>query len=281
MGQVSPEVGELDEGALAGALADDLDEGLSMLVDLSRATDARLREKALRLAAALILPAARAAGASPPGGSSRLGRVPDAGVDLDLDWTLERLAERPHLSADDLRWRGWQRPGRVVVLVVDASGSVTGSPLNAALVTAAALANRTGDRDQLGVIAFWSRAVVLRHVNDPSPPASVLTRLLALRGGDTTDLAGGIRAGLGQIAKAVPARRDLVLLTDGMANEGDDPVPAAAAAAGCGARLHVLALRPEPEARQACMELAAAGGGVMEELDRTAQAPSALARMLT
>ncbi len=281
MGQVSPEVGQLDEGALAGALGEDLDEGVSMLVDLSRATDVRLRDQARRLAAALIVPAVRAAGQAPPGGSSRLGRVADVGVDLDLDSTLDRLAESPRLRVEDLRWRGWQRPGRAVVLVVDASGSVTGTPLNTAIVTAAALAARTGSRDQLAVVAFWSRAVVLRHIGDPSAPASVLARLLALRGGDTTDLAGGLRAGLGQIVRAVPAKRDVIVLTDGMANEGDDPLPVAASAASIGARLHVMALRPEPEARQACLELAAAGGGVVEELDRAAQAPAALARILS
>lgn len=117
--EVSEEVGALDEEALAGALADDLDAGVSMLVDLTRATDVKLREKALRLATSLVVPAARAAGPAPAGGSARLGRVPDVGVDLDLDSTLDRLAEHPELRAEDLRWRGWQRPGRAVVLVVD------------------------------------------------------------------------------------------------------------------------------------------------------------------
>lgn len=278
--EVSPEVGALDEAALAGALADDLDDGVSMLVDLTRATDEKLREKALRLATSLVVPAARAAGPAPSGGSARLGRVPDEGVDLDLDSTLDRLAEHPQLRAEDLRWQGWQRPGRAVVLVVDASGSVSGTPLNTAIVTAAALAARSGPHDQLGVVAFWSRSVVLRHVAEPSPPSSALTRLLALRGGDTTDLAGGIRAALGQIGRSAPARRDLIVLTDGMANEGDDPLPVAASAAAVGARLHVLALRPEPEAMEACTALAAAGGGVLAVLERAAQAPAAVARML-
>ena len=65
-----------------------------------------------------------------------------------------------------------------------------------------------------------------------------------------------------------------------MANEGDDPLPVAASAVAIGARLHVLALRPEPEAMEACTALAAAGGGVLAVLERAAQAPGALARML-
>jgi hypothetical protein len=93
-------------------------------------------------------------------------------------------------------------------------------------------------------------------------------------------LAGGIRAALGQIGRSAPARRDLIVLTDGMANEGDDPLPVATSANAVGARLHVLALRPEPEALAACTALAAAGGGLLVVLERAAQAPTALARML-
>ncbi|HMC38449.1 MAG TPA: hypothetical protein VKI19_02230, partial [Acidimicrobiales bacterium] len=144
MNDVSPQVGALDEAALAGALQEDLDEGVSLLVDLTRATDPALRERARRIAAGLVIPAARRPGPARPGGSARLGPVREVGTDLDLDATLDRLGEHPELRAEDLRWRGWQRPGRAAVLLVDASGSVTGPPLTTAVVTAAALAARAG-----------------------------------------------------------------------------------------------------------------------------------------
>lgn len=280
MEEVSPEVGELDEAALAGALEDDLDEGVSLLVDLTRATDARLREKARRLAASLLVPASRIPGPSARGGSSRIGPVRDSGVDLDLDATIDRLAEHPELRADDLRWRGWRRPGRAVVLLVDASGSVTGAPLTTAVVTAAALAARSGPLDELAAVAFWSRAVVLRHIRDPAPPSRVVDRLLALRGGDTTDLAGGLTAALAQVALATAGRRDVVVLTDGMANEGGDPLAVAASAAGLGATLHAMALSPDDDAVAACQAIAGAGGGRFVALHRAADAPAAVAAVL-
>ncbi len=281
MEQVSPEVGCLDEEALAGALHDDLEEGTSLLIDLARATDPGLRDRARQLAVRMVVPAARATGEATPGGSVRLGPVPGEGVDLDLDATLDRLAESPHLKVGDLRWRGWRRPGRAVILLIDASGSVTGRPLTTAVVTAAALAARSGANDELAVVAFWSRSVVLRGLTDPAPPASVIDRMLALRGGDTTDLAGGLRAALAQAGMATALRRDVVVLTDGMANEGDDPLPVASAAAAARTRVHVLALSSaEPEAREACRALAAAGGGCLEFLDSAAQAPAAVARIL-
>jgi len=49
--------------------------------------------------------------------------------------------------------------------------------------------------------------------------------------------------------------------TDGMANEGSDPLAVAASAAGLSAALHVLALSPDDEAASACRALAGAGGG--------------------
>ncbi len=278
--EVSPEVGALDEAALAGALEEDLDEGVAMLVDLTRATDPRLRERARKVASSLVVPAARVAGPSVAGGSARLGPVRDAGVDLDLDATLEQLGDTPRLRADDLRWRGWRRPGRAVVLLIDASGSVTGPPLTTAVVTAAALAARSGANDELAVVAFWSRAVVLRHMREPSPPARAVDRVLALRGGDTTDLAGGLTAALEQMALATTGRRDVIVLTDGMANEGGDPLSVARSAAAVGASVHVLALSPDEDAVEACRALAGAGGGRLAVLQKAGEAPAAVAAVL-
>jgi Mg-chelatase subunit ChlD len=279
---VSPEVGALDETALAGALEEDIDAGVSLLVDLTLATDPRLRDRARRVAASLVVPAARIPGPSVAGGAARIGPVRAGGVDLDLDATLERaeIPDARRIRADDLRWLGWRRPGRAVVLVVDASGSVTGPPLATAIVTAAALAARSGPSDELAVVAFWSRAVVLRLIDDPAPPARVVDRLLALRGGDTTDLAGGLRAALSEVARSTAGRRDVVVLTDGMANDGDDPVPIAASAPSLGAALHVMALSPDEEAMDACRALAGAGGGRFVALRRAGDAPAAVAQVL-
>jgi Mg-chelatase subunit ChlD len=262
-------------------MGEDLQEGVSLLLDLSRATDPALRAEARRVAATLVVPAARrAAEDSPGGGAARFGPVGGDGLDLDLDATLEALAERPRVTADDLRWRGWRRPGRAVVLLVDASGSVAGRPLETAVVTAAALVGRAGAGDQLAVVAFWSRAVVLRHLLDPAPAAQAVERLLALRGGDTTDLRRGLTAALAQAALARTSRRDVVVLTDGMANEGSDPLAVAASAAETGSAVHVLGLSDAPDAVAACIALADAGGGRFRPLPTPAQAATAVDDLL-
>jgi Mg-chelatase subunit ChlD len=302
---VSAEVGELDRDALAGALEEDPDAAVELLADLARATDVTLRRAARALAAELLLPLARRGSDGPARGVRRLHTVPGGGVELDVDATVTRIAEgdgrpgRPVADGDqrggdghaggrrrfgvdarDLRWRAWRQPGRAMVLLVDASGSVVGRPLATAVMTAAALASRLGADDELAVIAFWSKAVVLRPIDAATPPISVLDALFDLRGGDTTDLAGGLRAALGEAGRARSATREVLVLTDGMANAGNDPVETATAAEASGAAVHVLGLSADPDALDRCQALAAAGAGRFAPLHRPADAPRAVASIL-
>jgi Mg-chelatase subunit ChlD len=279
--QISSEVGALDRDALAGALDDDPDRAVELLAGMARATDRDLRDQARALAAELLLPVARHGGETRRRGAVRIVTTAGEGLDLDLDATLDRAGGQVgRIGADDLRWRSWQRPGRAYVLLVDASGSVTGRPLATALVTAAALARRLGPEDQLGVVAFWSRAVVLRHVTSTEPATGVLDALFDLRGGDTTDLAGGLELALAQAEQAAPARREVIVLTDGLANAGADPCAVAATAAALGTHVHVLALSEDAEAVAACVAVARAGGGRSALLPRASLAPAALGDVL-
>jgi Mg-chelatase subunit ChlD len=270
----------LDEHALSRRLDDDPDRAVALLVDLARATDRELRDQARSLAPRLLLPLVRQGGVVAASGAVRLITSKRAGLELDVDATIEAIAGRVWPSADDLRWRRWARPGRAYILLIDASGSVAGLPLATAVVTAAALAGRCSPDDEFAVIAFWSRAVVLRPVTSVEPRLHVLDALFDLRGGDTTDLAGGLRAALAQAGLAGSGRRDILVLTDGMATAGDDPIPVAATAAANGATVHVLALADDPEATAACHRVADAGGGRVAALLRPGDAPAAVAEVL-
>lgn len=277
----SPEVGQLDAEAVEQAARTDLDETLELLVDLAKATDSSIRLAARQLALRLSIRPPRAVDGD-RSGTSRLSTVDDpfGGVDLDLDATLARLDQHPRLRAEDVRVRAWRSPATAYVLLVDASGSVAGRRIATALVTAAAVAARIRPDDELSVIAFWSRAVVLRPIRSIAATTDIVGALLTLRGGGTTDLSLALRTGLRQAGAARARRRELLLLTDGIATAGADPIAVAAAAGSAGTRLHVLALSDEEPSHLACTRLAGVGGGRYAELLRPSQAAVAVAQVL-
>ncbi|MEU6643605.1 VWA domain-containing protein [Saccharomonospora sp. NPDC046836] len=83
--------------------------------------------------------------------------------ELDLDRTIEVLAERPRPEDTDIVVRERMGTRRAVALVVDVSGSMRDEKVRIAAATMAALSadlSQTGD--QFALIAFWSDAAVLK-----------------------------------------------------------------------------------------------------------------------
>lgn len=278
--QVSPEAGQLDEEALADLTGRDPDAAARLVAALGRAFDPRLRAAARTLAARLPVTVPRTGVPDRAGSRRVVTRRDPTGADIDLDATLAARGAEPHWRAEHLHTRSWRATGRACVLVVDASGSVAGDELAAAVLTASALAQRMRPGDELAVVAFWSTVVVLQPLTAAARPEVVVDRLFDLRGGGTTDLDLALRTAGQQLARTRTAARDVLLLSDGMPTDSPDPVPAAAALARAGARLHVLALSAEPGSAEACAVLAAAGGGRSAELHRPSQAPAAVRALL-
>ena len=278
--EISPQVGELDEEALADLAARDQDAAARLLTALGRAFDPKLRAAARTLAARLPVVPPRTGVADRPGTRRVVTRRDTTGSDIDLDATLAARGAEPQWRAEHLHTRGWRATGRACVLLVDASGSVAGDELSVAVLTASALAQRMRPGDELAVVAFWSKAVVLRPLSADPRVDVVVDRLCDLRGGGTTDLELALRTAAAQIARSRAADRQVLLLSDGIPTESPDPVNAASALARIPARLSVLALSPEEEAMASCAALATAGGGRVAALHRPAQAPSAVRDLL-
>lgn len=247
---------------------------------MGRAFDPGLRAAARSLASRLPVGTPRTGVPDRPGTRRVVTRRDETGSDVDLDATLAARGAEPHWRADHLRTRGWRATGRACVLLVDASGSVAGDELAVAVLTASALAQRMRPGDELAVVAFWSRAVVLRPLSADPRADVVVDRLFDLRGGGTTDLDLGLRTAAAQLARSRAAARDVLLLSDGLATESPDPLPAAAALARAGARLHVLSLSAEPDSEAGCAALAATGGGRVAALRRATDAPAAVRTVL-
>jgi magnesium chelatase subunit D len=277
---VSPDVGELDQDALAALLAADPDAAAALLADLSRATDAALAAVARRLAARVFIQLG-AVGRRPARGPKRIRSVLRGDGDIDLDRTVDRLAGAWPPPADDVVTRSWQAHRRSVCLLVDSSGSMSGMALAMAAVATASVLIAADARLDTGALAFSGSVTVLQPPGRREQPEQTVRRLLALRGHGLTDLAGALRAAAAQLAGLTSAERCVVLLSDCLSTTGADP---ATALAGID-RLDVLCPQPagrepDPESLQAADRLARLGGGVSQPVRTLAEIPAALTKLL-
>lgn len=273
--EVSPEAGELDEGAFSDLLATDPDAAAAMLADLGRATDRELRAAAHRLARRVFVQVARV-GSTRSRGTRRLAANRRADGDLDLDRTLDRWTGEWPPAAEDLVTRTWTGHRRAACLVVDASGSMQGLGVAIAAVAAAGVVLAADEKLATSVISFAGEVTELQPLGRPVPPEELVGRLVALRGHGMTDLAAALRAASRQLAPAVVDERVVVLLSDCLHTAGDPPESALAGID----RLHVLCPLPTEPAEAAARALAARGAGRAEPVRSVTEVGPALTRLL-
>ncbi|HJY61322.1 MAG TPA: VWA domain-containing protein, partial [Streptosporangiaceae bacterium] len=162
-------------------------------------------------------------------------RYRDGSDDIDLDATLDSLVEHPVPEDDDIIVRERVRTRRSVVLAVDVSGSMRGERVRTAAATVGALAAEL-ERDDLGVIAFWSDAAVLERLGQHIPAGRLLDALLRIPARGLTNISFPLQVARQQLAR-IPARdARVLLLSDCVHNAGPDPRLAATGLA----RLDVL-----------------------------------------
>ena len=276
---VSPEVGVLDQDALAALLAANPDAAAALLADLSQATDAALAAVARRLAARVFIELG-AVGRRSTHGPKRMRSVPRGDGDIDLDRTVDRLAGTWPPPADDVVTQTWQARRRSVCLLVDSSGSMSGVALAMAAVATASVLLAADARLDTSALAFSGSVTLLKSPGRRELPEETVRRLLGLRGHGLTDLAAALRAAAVQLA-GTSAERCVVLLSDCLSTTGADP---ATALAGID-RLDVLCPQPagravDAESLQAAARLARLGGGVTRPVGTVAEIPAALTRLL-
>ena len=272
---MSPGLGQLDEAAFDEAMSTDPSAALQLLAELVTATDEGLREQAHRLAGKIMLDLGRA-GAARRAGIGRLHVVrADRGGDLDIDGSLDAVADAraagraPALG--DLLARDWRRPDLALCLLVDASGSMRGDRLATAALTAAACAWRAPA--EFAVLSFAQAVRTHRVLTASTPAVDAVTGLLGLRGHGVTALGAALARATEELHSARATRRVTVLLSDCRATDDQDPLPAARA------QDELLILAPTDDSDHA-VEFAAAAGARLITLGSVADAPGALAEGL-
>jgi Mg-chelatase subunit ChlD len=162
-------------------------------------------------------------------GAGELTSVPYKGGsdDIDLDRTLEQLAEHPFPEDEDIVVRERVRTRRSVILLVDVSGSMRGERVRTAAAAVGALGAELA-RDDLAVIAFWSDAAVLSRLGQHPSPQALVESMLRIPARGLTNVAFPLRTARRELAR-VPARdARVILLSDCVHNAGPDPRPFAA-----------------------------------------------------
>lgn len=209
----------------AGAGFTDDEAALAAAEQEALTVDPLVRARAREIARRLAVPRPRAQ----PSGRRGVGelvsvRYRGGSDDIDLDATLEMLAERPAPDEEDIIVRERVRPPRSVVLLVDVSGSMKGERIRTAAATVGALAAEL-EQDALGVIAFWSDAAVLLRLGQPIRPLELLDAMLRIPARGLTNAAFPLELAAQQLAGVADRDARVVLLSDCVHNAGPDPRP--------------------------------------------------------
>ncbi|UOW00271.1 VWA domain-containing protein [Agrococcus sp. SCSIO52902] len=209
------------QGSAATTFTDE--EARLVLPDADPATDPVARARALQIAARLSVRRPRRA-ATGRRGIGELGSLPYRGGsdEIDLDKTIEVLAERPVPEDEDIVVRDRIRTKRSVVLAVDVSGSMKGERIATAAATVGALAAELV-HDDLAVIAFWSDAAILLDLGQPVKPLNLLDAIMRIPTQGLTNVAFPLELAARRLTGGRVRDARVVLLSDCVHNAGPDP----------------------------------------------------------
>jgi Mg-chelatase subunit ChlD len=243
-------------GSVAGGFTNEKGTIVAADVDLVE-PDPGVRERARQISARLAIPRP-SIDRDPRRGPGLLTsiRYRDGADEIDLERTVEVLAEKPVMEDEDFFVRDRVRTRRSIVLAVDVSGSMKGERVRTAAATVGALASELSN-DDLGVIAFWSDAAVLLELGRPVRPMEILDALLRLPARGLTNVGFPLELAIEQLSRGRNRERRVVLLSDCVHNAGADPRLAAARIPRLDVLVDVSGEKDVDLARQ----LAAAGHG--------------------
>ena len=230
--------------------------GVVALGDQVVAVDPVVRAAAREIAARLWIRRTPDTTARRGAGTLRSVSYRDGLDDIDLDRTLEVMAERPILEDEDIIVRELVRARRAVMLLVDVSGSMRDERLRTAAATVGALASELGG-DDLAVLTFWSDAAWLSHFGSGLAPHRLLDALVTMPARGLTNLELPLQLATRELAIRPTDESRAILLSDCVHNAGPDPRPAAARLPRLDVLLDVLGERDVALAR----ELARLGHG--------------------
>lgn len=175
--------------------------------------------------------------------------------ELDLERSLEQPGFLLRREAEDLRVIRTTPREAEVVAILDMSLSMTGEKL---VLLAVAVAILKLKLEHLAVVSFDTRAHTLVRVGEVVSPRELVRRILEVPAQGYTNIEAGLVTGANELRRSRLRERVGLLLTDGVANVGRDPVAVAARFP----HLHVVHLGDHnPQGARCCRDLALMGRG--------------------
>lgn len=260
-------------GGTAAGFTDE--EGEILPVEASGQLDPRIRALSRQIASRLMVPRPKR-DVDAQRGSGALASLPyrRGSDEIDLDKTIEMLAEKPMPEDEDIIVRERVRTRRSVVLLVDISGSMKGERVATAAAIMAALAGELSDED-LAVIAFWSDAAVLQSFGQQQSPEKLLDLLTAIPARGLTNLAFPLELAARELRHRPAKDARVLLLSDCVHNAGPDPRPIA----GRLPRLDVLLDTTGEHDLELARELTRSGRGMLRVVGSHRDVAPALTRI--
>lgn len=207
----------------------------------------------------------------------RVGYEPGKGV-VDWEETIDRYTETKMLNRDTIVAKEPMRIKRSVVLMMDHSGSMSGTKILTAALCTGVLSYALKD-EEFAVLLFNNEVCTLKEMNRRKDPHGLIRKILEQPPKGFTDIRGALETGLGQMGKASCKIEMGILITDGIHTTGD-PVPTAQKYP----TLHVLGVpskRGKAIKVENCKRLAEVGKGRFLMLKKYEDIPSTVLKIMT
>lgn len=196
----------------------------------------------------------------------------DGEVDLERSIDAGFFANPELMRPEHLRLTQ-QRPRALsLVTILDMSLSMTGEKVALIAVAVAILRLKL---EKVGVVVFNTTAQRLVGVEEELSPREVVRRVLEVPAQGYTNIEAGLERALLELRASRQQDRVALLLTDGLANVGRNPVPVTRRFP----RLHVVHLGDHhPQGARSCREMAQEGRGRVYRAMRYADLPGVVRR---
>jgi MoxR-like ATPase len=197
--------------------------------------------------------------------------------EFDLEQTLENKLGKNCLDYQDIVSIERQRKKSAISLILDTSNSMQREKIITAALVVGVLAYKFRD-DHYSVITFKEKAEVVKPITEDLDMEKMIDRMLDLKPGGLTNIREALEKGLEELNKLCLHERVGILITDGWATVGGDPMNIADKYP----KLHVLQvpLGIGGGDSETCMNLAKVGKGNYSYVHNFYQLPRAIMHVL-